>query len=854
MCEPIGVDDIPYFSFQLDADCTEEVLSAYQIIVRDEKSVIWDTGRVEEDRQVLIKYVGAELKPETRYFWKVSVWNQFGEETESEETFFETGRMKPFGWEAKWITSEPKFIDIGNNRKLSSTSPYMRREFSITKNVKKATLYISGVGYYECFINGKSVKDTVLDPAFTEYDKATMYQTYKVEHLLQGQNAIAIMLGDGFYNGNTLEVWNYISATWRDHAKCICELHVLYADGTKEKIVSDNTFKGACGPIVENDIRGMEQYDARLELGDWTMPGYDDSEWNAVTITKSPGGELVGQYTTPIRVVDTYEPKEIQKISDTAWLVDVGFNTSGWAEISLTAPEGTEISMRYGEGFDEELKHMRRLDMFNKGEDKPKFQRDIYIAKGQGKETWHPIFHYHGFRYVVVECETGIPKDLSITIQEVRTDLKQVGHFECSDEVVNKIHQMALLSAKSNFHGMPTDCPHREKNGWTADAHLASEQILLNFDGAAAYSRWMDDVIRAQRKSGQLPGIIPSTGWGFNWGSGPVWDSVCVIIPYMMYLYCGDTRVLEKMYPCMKKYLAFAETMAVDDICQFGLPDWCPPIEEWHKQCEGNVTDTAIIYYDTLTVSKIAKILGEDDEAQKYAEDAARIRNSFRKRFIKRADSKLELNCTKCQTSLACMLYFGLVDEGEKELFVQELVHQIHERDNHFDAGVPGVKLISNVLLEAGCMDILLDISTTPTYPSWGYMLSQGATTFWESWHGADSQNHPMHSDISACFYKGLAGINVDEEKPGYKNTIFKPQFASQLTFAKAEHMTSYGKVASGWKRDGDSVQLKLTIPTNCTGRLVLPQGWCVENYDKEFVDMGAGDYQFQLYTCNKLK
>lgn len=851
MIQPIGIDDTPFFSYKLNAGYSDETLQAYRIMVRNEQEVVWDSGRKEDDKQILIKYEGNELKPQTKYLWKVIVWNRNGEMSESEESHFETGRMEPFQWEAKWITSQPKMIDIGRNRQYSSTSPYMRREFTISKPVKDATLYISGIGYYECYINGISIKDTVLDPAFTEYDKTTMYQTYKILNLQQGSNAIGIVLGDGFYNGNTPEVWNYISAVWRDHSKCICVLRIIYEDGTEEQIVSDKSFKGTKGPIGENDVRALEFYDARLELGDWTMPGYDDSAWDTVAVTKGPGGELVGQYTTPIRVVDSYNPKEIQKISDKVWLVDVGFNTSGWAEISLTAPEGTEISLRYGEEFDENLNHTRKMDRFVTGEERKNYQRSIYIAKGKGVEIWHPVFQYHGFRYILIECEMGIPQDMSILIQEVRTDLQQVGDFMCSDEMVNKIHELAVRSTKTNFHGMPTDCPHREKNGWTADAHLATEQLLFNFDGAAAYDRWMDDVIRAQRKNGQLPGIIPSTGWGFNWGSGPVWDSVCTIIPYNMYLYCGDTRVLEKMYPCIKKYLEFVETMAIDDICQFGLPDWCPPIDEWHKQCEGAVTDTAYYFYDTMIASKIATILGIKDEAEMYANNAARIRASFRKHFIKRADTELELNCTKCQTSLGCMLYFGLVEENERELFVRELVREIHEMKDHLDVGVPGTKLVCNALLEAGEIDLLLKVSTTTTYPSWGNMISRGATTFWESWHGGDSQNHPMHSDIDACFYKGLAGINVDEQQPGFKNTIFKPQFAESIKFAKAYHISQYGRVASEWVRDENKIQLELTIPTNCTGTLILPAGWDFAELDSVPVKFSAGSWKVELYKCN---
>lgn len=840
MVNPIGIDDIPYFSYKLESNKNDEILSAYRIQVRNANETAWDSGRVDEDKQILIKYDGKELQPQTRYIWQVSVWNNCGEQTDSADAYFETGRMRPFQWEAKWITSDPKYIDIGRERRPGSTAPYMRREFVIDKPVADATLYISGLGYYECFVNGISVKDTVLDPAFTEYDKAVMYRTHKVTSLVEGQNAIGVMLGDGFYNHAVDDVWNYLNAAWRDHSKCILVLYIEYEDGTQEQIVSDTSFKGTNGPIISNDVRAMEKYDAKLELGDWTMPGYDDSKWNTVTITKSPGGEMVGQYTTPMRVVDEYLPKSIEKVSDKAWLIDVGFNTSGWAEISMTASEDTEIVMKFGEDFDENLEHLRRLPNWLKSPDRENFQTDVYIAKGEGLETWHPIFKYHGFRYIVVTCETGIPEDLSIKIQEVRTDLKEAGSFSCSNDTINKLQEITCRATKTNFHGMPTDCPHREKNGWTADAHLSAEQLLMNFDGAAAYDRWMDDVIRAQRKSGQLPGIVPCTGWGYNWGSGPAWDSVCAIIPYTMYLYQGDTRVLEKMYPCVKKYIDFCDSMSEDNICAFGLSDWCTPTESWHKQCDLAVTDTAYYYGDVVIASKMADILGFAEEANRYREKAAQIKASFRKRFIKKADDTLELNCMKCQTSLATILYFDLVEESERNLFLQELKNEIHERDDHFDVGILGAKFTSHVLVDAGEMEFFLKAAIAPTYPSWGYLIEKGATTLWEDWAGMASQNHHMYGDISACFYQGITGINVDEQNPGFKNTIFKPQFVSMLDEAAAEHMSPYGRVASAWKREGDKVRLTLTIPTNCTGELVLP--------GEETRKLKAGTHEF--FVC----
>lgn len=846
MTNPIGIDDVPYFSYKLTSDKVEKKLVAYEITVTDGENVVWNSGRVPADNQVLIKYAGEPLKPETRYYWNVSVWSCCGERSDSEKAFFETGRMKAYSWEANWITADPQAIFIGNKWTSNTTAPYMRKEFEIEKDVADATLYICGLGYYECWINGVSVKDTVLDPAFTEYDKAVMYKTHKIDSLKVGKNAVGIVLGDGFYNADTEDVWNFVNATWRDHSKCICVLSVKYVDGTSEKIVSDASFKGTKGPILANDVRSMDKYDARKELGDWTMPNYDDSAWAPVTITKAPGGDLVGQYTTPIKVVDEYAPKDINKISDTTWLVDVGFNTTGWAEISLTAAEGTTVMLRYSEDFDENLEPMRNIQGCLKPCEKDNFQTDYYTASGKGKEKWHPIFKYHGFRYILVKCETGIPADLEIKIQEVRTAFEVAGEFSCSDEMINKIQEITCRATRTNFHNMATDCPHREKNGWTGDAQLSAEQLLYNFNGAAAYDRWMDDVIRAQRKTGQLPGIIPSTGWGYNWGSGPAWDCICAVIPYNMYLYCADKRVLEKMYPCVKKYVAFCDTMTTDGICAFGLGDWCPPPDQWHKQCELAVTDTAIYYSLIVYASKMAKILGFDCEAQYYAEKAADIRAKFRKHFIKSADGELEfINCTKCQTSIACMMYYGLVDESEKAVFLKELINEIHLRDDHLDVGILGAKYVCNVLLTNGEAELMIKAVTNPTYPSYADMVLKGATTLWEDWKGASSQNHHMYGDVSACFYKALAGINVDEAKPGFKNTIFRPQFISSLDNAKAWHMSPYGKVASEWHREGDTVKMKLTVPENCTGVLQLPADMKLACCGEKQVQLTAGTHEF---------
>ena len=850
MTNPVGMDEAPYFSYRLTAENPSERLQAYQIRVLLQGKTIWDSGRVDKDEQVLIPYQGPALLPETRYEWMVTVWNAAQEKTESETAYFETGRMQPLGWAAKWITYDPIYLYIGGAFKEGpeTTAPYLRKEFDIKKPVKEATLYISGVGYYQCWVNGVSVKDTVLDPPFTEYDKAVMYCTHKVRNLQPGRNAIGIALGDGFYNADPLDIWNFANAVWRDQTKCICELKICYEDGSEERVLSDASFKGNTGPILSNAIRGMEEYDARRELGAWTMPGYDDSEWKYATVTKAPGGVMEGHYSTPIRITDEFLPESIHKVSDTTWIVDAGKGTSGWVELSVTAPAGVTIHMMYDEYFDENLKprdcltHALQKDYWHL------FQTNSYTTSGKGRECWHPVYQYNGFRYIKVTCETGIPENIAFKIQEVRSDLPLAGEFTCSHPLVNRIQEATCNATKTCFHNMPTDCPHREKLGWMGDAQISCEQTLYNYEAAAPLYRWMSDIIRAQRISGQLPGIVPSTGWGYNWGGGPAWDGACAVIPDLMHLYRGDTRILEKMYPCIKKHIAFMDTMAVDGILEYGLDDWNPPRDSWHRKCELAVTDT-LYYYNSIRVAgKIAGLLGFPEEEVFYREKAAAAREIFRSHFMEKTDGELILkNCTMSQATLACMMYYGVVNEEEKPLFLQELIREIHEMDDHFDVGAIGMLCICNVLVEAGEAELMMNAVLNPTYPSYADLIvNKGATTLWEDFAGIGSFHHHYYGSVSAGFYKGIAGILPSEEQPGFKHTVFKPQFVSMLDHAFAWHMSPYGKVESKWVKDGEKIHISLTVPVNCTGELRLPKGTALEDTGETRVFLSGGSHKLE--------
>lgn len=403
----------------------------------------------------------------------------------------------------------------------------------------------------------------------------------------------------------------------------------------------------------------------------------------------------------------------------------------------------------------------------------------------------------------------------------VHTALETRGEFSCSNDLLNAIQRAALWATRGNFHGNPTDCPHREKNGWTGDAHLSAEQVLLNFDPRTAYHKWMGDFRDAQRQSGQLPGIIPTGGWGYNWGSGPAWDSATILIPWYLYLYDSDTATLVEHYDSMKRYVDYMTSMATDSIVDFGMGDWCPPTgsEEGHK-CPRAVTDTAYYHVDASLLARIANALVKKSDARRYEKLAAKIRKAFRKKFLNRKTGEVTGNC---QTSTACALYQGLVDEEEKPRVVAALVATVEEHKRHHDCGILGTKYLLHALTDAGRVDLAYANATQTDFPSWGHWIKQGATTLWEMWNGNGSHNHHMASDISDWFYKGLAGINPDPTAPGFKHFFIRPNPVGDLRWVCAWHLCPYGRIESNWTWENGTFTLDVLVPPNCTATALLP-------------------------------
>ncbi|MDX1359432.1 MAG: family 78 glycoside hydrolase catalytic domain, partial [Clostridia bacterium] len=650
-----------------------------------------------------------------------------------------------------------------------------------------ARLYICGLGYHRAFINGVKCGDDELSTAFTRYDSTALYLTYDVtESLSEGENVLAVVLGNGWYNCFAQDPWNTRQATWRSSPKMIAELHITCADGSKKVIPSNKSWKSSKGPITYNGIRNGEFYDARLEIPGWNNTGYDDSSWGGTYITRPPGGILKALEMQPIRRVMELKPVRKWKTPAGTWVFDTGQNASGVARIKISGKAGTEVVIRYTDILQEDGVNINQKAIggfIKTGE----FQTDKYIKKNDGVEEWSPVFVYHGFQYVELEGLDYEPGLDAVTAVIMNTDFKKRGEFECSDELLNQVQSLCWWSTISNYHGIPTDCPHREKNGWTGDASVSSEQTLLNFDPMAAYHKWIDDFRDAQKPNGCVPCVVPSTGWGYGWGNGPDWSSALTLIPWYTYLYCGDETILENNYDIIKKHCDFMLSMAEDYIVHYGIGDWCPPFEgraisvnmsSFKSPTE--LTDTAYFYNTADIISRIADILGNGEDSRNYRQLAENIKSAFRKRFFNKEKMTV---AGDCQTSTACMLFQGLAEDDEKEGLLNLLISQIEELDWHLDFGILGNKYVMHTLGDTGHGDIGFRMLSQRTFPSPKRWIDLGATTLWECWNGGGSHNHHMFSDISAVFYKYLAGIKPDENEPGFRNIIMQPDLNCGLTY-----------------------------------------------------------------------
>ncbi|HTI97414.1 MAG TPA: glycoside hydrolase family 78 protein [Dongiaceae bacterium] len=858
---PLGIDaPRPRLNWIVTSPERAQMQRAYQILVASDPAVLakdqgdlWDSGKVASDQTTFVAYAGKPLASRQACFWKVRSWDNADQPSAwSTPASWEMGLLAPNDWHAQWIA---RTTDINEE-----PAPLLRREFQIRGQVKRARVYLCGLGYYELHLNGQKVGDQLLDPGYTRYDRRDLYVTHDVTALLQpGTNAVGAILGNGWFNVQTKAVWNFHQAPWREAPKLLLALVVDYADGRMEVLGSDPSWKTATGPIVFNSIYGGENYDARQEKPGWDRPGYDDSTWTAALGVTAPKGQLVAQMMPPIKADQIIKPVKVTEPKPGVFVFDLGQNFAGFAELKVQGPAGTQVTLRYGERLFSDgslntrdiAQHIKRMGT------NQQYQTDNYILKGEGVETWHSHFDYDGFQYVEVTGFPGTPTLDALRGIFIHSAVPVAGHFECSNPLLNKIWTAARWSYLSNLQGIPTDCPHREKNGWTGDAHLAAEQAIYNFMPAAVDTKWVNDLGDEQRPSGELPGIVPTSGWGYEWGNGPAWDSAFALIPYYLYEYYGDTAVLREHYAGLKRYVDYLTSRATNSIINFGLNDWAP----YKTQTPTDITSTAYYYRDTQIVALTAALLGNAADAQKYRQLAEQIKTAFNAHFYNATNG---LYGNGSQTSLSCALYQGLTTPENQDRVLTNLVAAVAATDNHIDTGILGAKYILHALTAGGRADVAYQMASQKDRPSWGNWIEHGATTLWEQWNGTESRNHIMFGDISAWFYEALAGINADPAAPGFKHFSIAPHPPGDLTYARAEYESIRGRIVSDWKIQDGRFQLHVIIPANTTASVHIPNATVADVQENgqpaakapgvvratqegtaAILEVGSGEYQF---------
>lgn len=823
LINPLGIDTFtPRLSWRIDDRRPGSRQIAYQLFIGTDSArlgeqSVWDSGK-QEGSSTLVVYQGQALTPFTKYYWRVRSWNGSGQSSDSDIATFETGMMHVGNWRGAWI-SDSRDIHL-------KPSPYFRKEFNAKRSVKSACLYIAVAGLYELSINGKMIGNERLDPAYTRFDQRILYVTHDVtRYLANGQNAIGVQLGNGWFNHQSTAVWYFHEAPWRGRPLFCLDLRITYDDGSTEVVASGTDWKTALSPVIFNSIYTAEHYDARLEQKGWNMPGFDDSKWKNSIVRPAPTSNIVAQVMHPIRNVEKIPAKSVKQLNDTTWVFDLGRNIAGVIEFSASGTAGTVVRLKHGE----RLYPDGRVDISNidphyrPTDNSDPFQTDIFILSGNGRESFMPKFNYKGFQYIEVTCKENLKlAKEDLTGYFMHSDVPPVGRITSSNKLLEKIWFATNNSYLSNLFGYPTDCPQREKNGWTGDAHIAVETGLYNFDGITVYEKWMADHRDEQQPNGVLPAIIPTNGWGYHWANGPDWTSTIALIPWNLYLFYGDTHALKECYDHIKRYVDYIDYHYPTGLTTWGLGDWVPvksksPVE---------LTSSLYYYADAKILASAAKLFAKEDDYAKYTALSSKIRDAINAKYL---NKETGLYGTGLQTELSAPLYWGIVPEEFKSKVAANLAKRVEADNFHLDVGILGAKAILNALTENGYADVAYKLAAQDTYPSWGHWILNGATTLYENWNikasNDISMNHIMFGEIGAWMFKGLGGIYPDPDKPGFTNTILAPNFVEGLNSFEAVHESRQGKIISSWSRKGKRVQYFASIPANTTATLKLRTG-----------------------------
>lgn len=839
---PLGIDNPhPRLSWNMNDERPGAAQRAYRIVVGDDSTAVaasngnmWDSGMINSDA-MLITYAGERLQPHTKYYWTVTVTDDRDTSYTSEVNSFETGLMNPTGWTTPWIR-DANDIEF-------RPAPYFRKEISIDKQITSARAYISAAGIFELSINGEKVGDHMLDPLYTRFDRRNLYVTFDVTGMLdKGGNALGITLGNGWYNHQSMGVWNFHNAPWRNRPSVSMALIITFSDGSIDRIVTDSSWKTTSdGPIIANSIYTGEQYDAQKEMTKWDAFGYDDSAWNNAVETNAPSKIITAQQSVPIRACREIGAVTAKKINDSTYQYDFGFNMAGIARLKTKGKQGTAVRLKHGERLDSAGRiDLSNIDVYHRPVDHTDpFGTDIVILSGNDDE-FMPKFNYKGFRYVEVIADNPIGLNNSdLTAYFVHSDVEPVSTLSSSSQIIEKLWNAAANSYLSNLMGYPTDCPQREKNGWTGDGHFAIESALYNYDGFTVYEKWLADHRDEQRPNGVLPDIIPTGGWGYGTDNGTDWTSTIAIIPWELYRFYGDIKPLRDNYEAIKRYVNYVDSIAPNGLTTFGRGDWVPVKTVSNKE----LTSSIYFFVDATILSKAAALLGYNADRTRYMALADKIRNAINEKYL---DREKAIYGSGTQTELSMALMWGVAPDDLKADIARNLNAKVIEAGKHLDVGVLGAKALLNALCENGYAETAYEVAVQDTYPSWGWWIVNGANNLLENWDLQAtrdiSDNHMMFGEIGCWFFKGLAGIYPDENAPGFKHILLRPFFPKGLDRFNATHDSPYGTIASGWITKNGAIEYSVTIPANTSATLTFPQ-----EFGNETLILSSGTHKFTL-------
>lgn len=848
LVNPLGIEEErPRFSWEISSSERNVKQLAYQILVSDaeklladDKGNFWDSGKVTSNTFTNIPFSGVPLTSRLRLYWKVRVWDQAGRPSAwSSIASWEMGFLETTDWKAQWIgMGEDQYPDSA----ITFPAPWFRKDFRLKSAIVNARLRICGLGFYEAYLNGNRIGNEMLAPAQTNYDlrklqkllyyhddqsrQRVLYNTYDVSsELRKGANVLGVVLGNGWYNQRDRTVEGCL---WYNTPRLLAQLEITCEDGTHLTIGSDSSWKMTTGPLLHDGIFTGESYDARLELNGWNQPGYKDKRWLKALPVKAPVGQLQSQTAPPDRITRIINPVFLGKKENDTYIFDAKEMISGWVSLKLHGKRGDTIR----------LKHIEEL-----GRDYG--QMDTYIVKGGKEERYEPRFTWHAFRQIEVTGLRYQPAPSDLLVKVVNTDVAPAGNFECSNPLFNAIFENYKRTQLGNVHGsISSDCPHRERLGYTGDGQVAIEAAICSFDMTGFYRKWFLDMEDARNhKSGYVPHTVPFGGGG----GGPAWGSGYVIMPWIYFQYYGDKQLLQTHYEGMKSWVSYLGTrcdeagiVVREEPKGWCLGDWATPQK---IKLSPELVNTSYYYYVAHLLSKIAGELGKISDQRHYEKLAEKIKGDFNRKFYRQTEA---CYLDGKQGANLFPMAFGMVPLKEQPRVFETIVKLLAEQNYHFDTGILATPLLLRVLTDHGRPDLAYTVMNQKDFPGYGnYIIGKGATTIWENWNGGSSHSHPMYGSVVAWFFNTLAGISPDPATAGSQDMVVNPFVDNDLAFARAEYLSVYGRRAVAWKKENHQLFLDIEIPANTTATIHFPASHVIEILEGNRPIINSKDYRF---------